>query len=107
MRARAITARTREAFKLRDYLYVGGGKGADVVAWQQAARAEHASYLRVGHAQVFLDLVKACERVPWHILVREATALGYRLWLLRLSIAGFLACLAMSVPSPILAWAHT
>ena len=38
-----------------------------------------------------IDLVKAFDRVPWHVIVREAHRLGYSLWILRLSIAAYRA----------------
>ncbi len=39
--------------------------------------------------QVLLDLVKAFERIPYRVLVREAKRLGYPLRLLRLAIATY------------------
>ena len=36
-----------------------------------------------------MDLVKAFERVPYWLLVQEAIALAYPLWLLKLSIATY------------------
>ena len=41
----------------------------------------------VEYVQTLLDLVKAFDKVPLWLLVREAVALGYPLKLLRLSIA--------------------
>ena len=41
------------------------------------------------YAQALLDLVKAFERVPWHVLAREGIQMGYPVWLLRLSIATY------------------
>ena len=38
-----------------------------------------------------LDLVKAFDTIPWHLLVSEAIKLGYSLWVLRLSIAAYQA----------------
>ena len=65
--------------------------GADVAVWKQAARAElvASSLHPIGYAQALLDLVKAFERVPQDVLLREAAALGYPLWLRRLSIATY------------------
>jgi hypothetical protein len=60
-----------------------------VAAWKQAARAEHAAALGVGYAQSLLGLVKAFERIPHALLVRESAALGYPLWLIRLAIATY------------------
>ena len=77
----------------RPYLYAGQGKGANVATWTQAARAEHAASapLPLAYGMTLLDLVKAFDTVPWHILVREARRLGYNLWILRLSIAAYKA----------------
>ena len=73
-------------------LYAGKGMGANVAAWIQAAAAERAAALRpaVDYAQALLDLVKAFDRVPLWLLLQEATALGYPLRVLRLSIATYL-----------------
>ena len=76
----------------RDFIYAGPGKGADHAAWKQAARAEHAATVRGAHyGSTLLDLVKAFDMVPHHVLVREAIRLGYSLWILRLSIAAYAA----------------
>ena len=40
-------------------------------------------------SQCLFDLAKAFDRVPYHVLVREAAALGYPLWILRLSISTY------------------
>ena len=58
----------------RPYLYAGKGMGPDFAAWKQAARATLAPAVEgtVSYAIVLLDLVKAFERVPHHILAREA-----------------------------------
>ena len=48
-----------------------------------AATAEQ----KVKYAQALLDLVKAFNRIPLWLLVREAIALGYPLRVLRLSVA--------------------
>ena len=74
MRARRTAAKEWEASQARPYLYVGVAKGATVVAWKQAARAEFAGALGAGYAQALLDLVKAFERIPHALLVREAEA---------------------------------
>ena len=76
----------------RPYLYAGPGRGADHAAWKQAAHAEHASCIRsAAYGMTLIDLVKAFDRVPWHVVVREARRLGYSLWILRLSIAAYRA----------------
>ena len=37
----------------------------------------------------YLDLVKAFERIPHELLAREAAALGYPLWIIRLALATY------------------
>ena len=72
-------------------MYAGKGMGAEVAVWKQAARAELAASLpyRVEYAQVLLDLVKAFDRIPHWLLLREAIALGFPLWYLRLALATY------------------
>ena len=90
MRIRRQVARDWELANPRPYLYAGVGKGANVAAWKQGARAELAQSLpHVLYGQALLDLVKAFERVPHHVLVREAIRLGYSLWILRLALAAY------------------
>jgi hypothetical protein len=91
MRGRRTCATNWEKANSRDWIYAGVGKGADIAAWNQAARAESAASgkWQTGYAQALLDLVKAFERVPYWLLVQEAAAMGYPLWLLRLSIATY------------------
>ena len=71
------------------WLYAGKGKGANVAAWKQAIAAELAATMKteVENVLTLLDLVKAFDKVPLWLLVREGIALGYPLRLLRLSIA--------------------
>lgn len=59
-----------------------------MVAWKQAARAEltNTATFSVGYGQALLDLVKAFDRIPHRLLVREAIDLGYPLWFIRLSL---------------------
>ena len=87
MRARRTVAKNWEASQPRPYLFAGARKGATVAAWKQAARAEHAAALAVAYARSLLDLVKAFERIPHALLVRESVALGYPMWLIRLAVA--------------------
>jgi hypothetical protein len=89
MRARRDAAQDWERMNARSYLYAGAAKGATVAAWKQAARAELAAALGTSYGQVLLDLVKAFERIPHWVLVREARRLGYPLWLIRLSLATY------------------
>ena len=90
-RVRRRLAKAWEAANPRAYLYAGKAKGANVAAWKQSAYAELAAAARteVYYAQALLDLVKAFDRIPLWLLVREAVALGYPLRLLRLSIAAY------------------
>ena len=70
-------------------MYAGSGRGSTVAAWRQAARAEIAAASGEKYAQILLDLVKAFERIPYRVLLREASRLGYPLRLLRLAIATY------------------
>ena len=88
-RVRRRCARKWEEENARTWLYAGKAKGANVAAWKQAMAAEVAATTdnKVKYAQALLDLVKAFDRIPLWLLVREAIALGYPLRILRLSIA--------------------
>ena len=89
MRIRRKHAKKWEEENAREYLYAGKGKGAEVAAWKQAGEAELAASMKeyVEYAQALLDLVKAFDRVPLWLLIREAVELKYPLRILRLSIA--------------------
>lgn len=50
---------------------------------------------------MFFDLIKAFERVPLDILVREAIALGYPLRILKLSLAAYRLLRVLGVSSVI------
>ena len=91
MRARRHIIVEWERLNHRPYLYGGKGMGADIAVWKQAARAELAAASKnaVAYAQALLDLVKAFDRVPHRLLAREAAALGFPLWLVKLSIATY------------------
>ena len=71
--------------------YVGEGMGANVAAWKQAARAELAttSAFREGYTHALVDLVKAFDRTPHWLIVREAHELGVPLWFVKLSLATY------------------
>ena len=73
------------------FLYAGKGMGADVAAWKQAAMAELAAAAqhKVHYAQVLVDLVKAFDRIPHWLIVREAIALGCPLWFIILSLQSY------------------
>ena len=64
MRARRIFATAWERANDKSWIYAGVGKGADIAAWKQAARAELASTAewKSGYAQALLGLVKAFEK---------------------------------------------
>ena len=89
MRVRRDVAKDWESHCNRKYLYAGVGKGSTVAAWKQAARAEIAAATGKDYAQSLLDLIKAFERVPYRVLRREASRLGYPLRMLRLTIAAY------------------
>ena len=91
MRVRRRAARRWEELNERKWLYAGKAKGANVAAWKQAFFAEYAATMGQSavYVQTLLDLVKAFDRVPLWLLVREAIALGYPLKMLRLSIAAY------------------
>ena len=65
----------------------GVAKSAVAASWKQPARAEYAKARGLVYAQALLDLVKAFDRIPYAVLMREAQRLGYPKWLLRLAIA--------------------
>ena len=89
MRIRLADAVVWQSLHDRSWLYASAGKGADVAAWKQAARSEQAAARDWQYAAILLDLVKAFERVPHDVLIRQAAALGYNLHLLRVSLAGY------------------
>ena len=89
MRVRREVAKDWEAKQAREFLYAGAAKGSTVAAWKQAARAELARASNESYVQILLDLVKAFERIPYRVLLREAKRLGYPLRLLRLAIATY------------------
>ena len=89
MRMRLSVAQAWQSANDRPYFFAGEAKGADVAAWQQAARAEAGICDGPTHAVALLDLVKAFDSIPWDWLVRQAAARGYNLSLLRLSLAAY------------------
>ena len=70
-------------------MYAGSGRGSTVAAWKQSLRAEFAAATHARYAQLLLDLVKAFERIPYRVLLREANRLRYPLRLIRLAIATY------------------
>jgi hypothetical protein len=89
MRLRRPVAKKWEIACDRKYLYAGAGRGSTVAAWKQSARGEAAAATGVQYAQVLLDLVKAFERIPYRVLLREAVRLGYPMRMIRLAIATY------------------
>lgn len=89
MRVRLADAAVWQSAFERPWLYASAGKGAEVAAWRQAARAEMAAARGEEYAAVLLDLVKAFERVPHAALVQRAVSLGYNIRLLRVSLASY------------------
>ncbi len=89
MRVRREVVQQWERAHDRPYLYAGPAVAAQVATWRQAARAELASAVGVEYAQALLDLVKAFERIPHDVLLREAIRLDFPFWILRLSLATY------------------
>ena len=75
----------------KPYLYAGKKMGAIVVAWKQGFRGALSAEAgrTVNYCEALLDLMKAFDLVPHWVLIREGLALGYPLWLLRLSLATY------------------
>ena len=89
MRVRGpIIRKWREALA-RDDVYGGPGKGAQRAAWMQAARAELAHMRSRCYGVVLVDLVKAFERVPHHLVAQAAHRRCYSSWILRLSLDAY------------------
>lgn len=98
-RARKEVTTEWDRLNQHPFLYAGKGMGADIAACKQAARAElaAAATFRVGYGQALLDPVKAFDRIPHWLLVREAINLGYPLWFIRLSLQTYLLKRVMRV----------
>lgn len=81
MRTRRILATKMGSEAQASVALCGQRHGANVAAWIQAAASERTAVVRpsVEYAQALLDLVKAFDRVPLQLLIREAIALGYPL----------------------------
>jgi hypothetical protein len=88
-RARAVVARRWEAAQARPSLFGGAGNGALRAAWNVSFAAEAACNSGRAYGQALLDLVKAFEKIPHHLLVIAATKHGYSLVLLRLSLDAY------------------
>ena len=89
MRARVHIAREWEAANSRPCLYGGPSMGAQRAAWQAAFAAESAARSGNYFAQSLLDLVKAFEMIPHHLIANAARKHNFSPWLLRLSLAAY------------------
>jgi hypothetical protein len=90
MRARIWVARAWEAANAHPCLFGGPKMGAQRASWQAAFVSEMAAIAKMDHAQALLDLVKAFETIPHHLVVEAAKAKGYNLIVLRLSLASYM-----------------
>ena len=89
MKARFDLARCWMANHPQAGLYGGPSMGAQRASWTAALALEHGGTQGKQSAMALLDLTKAFELVPHYVLIRAARALGYPLWLLRLSLAAY------------------
>jgi len=88
-RVRLLTVQTWERNNELPSVFGGAGMGAQKAAFQISMIAEGAALDSVDFGAGLLDLVKAFETVPHHILVSIAIQLGYPLSLLRLCLASY------------------
>ena len=63
--------------------------GAQRASWQAAFAAESAARSGNYFAQSLLDLVKAFEMIPHHLIIKAARKHGFSPWILRLSLAAY------------------
>ena len=89
MRARVADIRAWEQANALPSIFGGANMGAQKAAWQVAFTAEAAALTKVDFAGSLIDLVKAFETVPHHILAAVARALGYPIVLLRLCLKAY------------------
>ena len=78
-------------------MFGGAGNRAERAAWVASFAAESSAL--IAHRQVasLLDLVKAFERIPHHLVAKAAARLGFNLTVLRLSLAAYRLARAISV----------
>ena len=88
-RARICDVRAWEATTALPSIFGGAGMGAQKAAWQAAFVAEAAALTKVDFAESLVDLLKEFETVPHHVLAAAATAKGYPIRILRLSLAAY------------------
>ena len=89
MRVRATVARAWEVANHIPSVFGGACKGAQRAAWAAAFAAEESAAQGQQHLASLLDLVKAFERIPHHLVVVAAVRLGFDLIVLRLSLAAY------------------
>ena len=69
--------------------YSGPSKGANRAAWTAAFLAEGAANSGKFFSHALLDMVKAFEMIPHHLIVLACPEYGYPLFILRLSLASY------------------
>ena len=97
MRMRSNLSRMWEAANPSPAIFGGRGCGAQRAAWLSSLTAECAALANVEFAQTLIDLVKAFERVPHHILVTFAVKWNYNIVVLRLSLAAYRIARAIGI----------
>ena len=97
MRARNELCRRWIAANPSPAIFGGKGCGAQRAAWVSSLHAELAAMSKRPFAQTLVDLVKAFERVPHHMLVQFAVKWGYNLAVLRLSVAAYRIARAVGI----------
>ena len=97
MRTRAIVARAWEISNDVPAVFGGAGKGAQRAAWAASFAAETSALSGGRQLASLLDLVKAFERIPHHLVADAAARLGFNLVVLRLSLASYRLARAIGV----------
>ena len=89
MRCRRLEAQRWAEAHSHPSIYAGAGMGAQRAAWQSAFQAESCALEDEGYMQSLLDLVKAFETIPHHLLITAAVKHDYNLWSLRLTLDAY------------------
>ena len=89
MRTRAMLARAWEIANEVPAVFGGAGKGSQRAAWTVAFAAEASAFTAKRQLAALLDLVKAFERIPHHVVATAAARLGFNLVVLRLSLSAY------------------